>query len=170
MTTLTTALTPERIRDLLREVKDPEVPVLDIVEMGLVRDVVVEDRDVRVDITPTYSGCPAMEVIESEVRDTLAAHGIHGATVRRVFAPAWTTEWMTDEAREKLRAYGIAPPGRGPVHPVEPLGFGPTVRAVPCPFCGSPDTVLESTFGSTACKSLHRCEACHQPFEHFKPH
>lgn len=163
-------LTAERVRDLLREVKDPEVPVLDIVEMGLVRDVVLEGDDVRVDITPTYSGCPAMEVIESEVRATLAAHGISGATVRRVFAPAWTTDWMTDEAREKLRAYGIAPPAPGPAEPVAPLGFGPTVRAVSCPFCGSPDTVLESTFGSTACKSLHRCEACHQPFEHFKPH
>ncbi len=164
------ALTAERIRELLREVKDPEVPVLDIVEMGLVRDVVVEGEGVRVDITPTYSGCPAMEVIEAEVRAALAAHGISGATVRRVFAPAWTTEWMTDAAREKLRAYGIAPPPPGPAEPVAPLGFGPTVRAVSCPFCGSPATVLESTFGSTACKSLHRCEACHQPFEHFKPH
>lgn len=168
--TLRTVLTPERIRELLREVKDPEVPVLDIVEMGLVRDVVVEGDRIQVEITPTYSGCPAMEVIESEVRATLAAHGITGATVRRVFAPAWTTDWMTDEAREKLRAYGIAPPAPGPAEPVAPLGFGPTVRAVPCPFCGSPDTALESTFGSTACKSLHRCEACHQPFEHFKPH
>lgn len=167
---LSPVLTAERIRELLREVKDPEVPVLDIVEMGLVRDVVLEGDDVRVDITPTYSGCPAMEVIESEVRATLAAHGIAGATVRRVFSPAWTTDWMTDEAREKLRAYGIAPPSPGPTEPPAPLGFGPTVRAVSCPFCGSPDTVLESTFGSTACKSLHRCEACHQPFEHFKPH
>lgn len=158
--------TAEAVRDILREVKDPEVPVLDIVELGIVREVAVENDRVVVDITPTYSGCPAMEVIESEVVSTLSAHGVPDASVRRVYAPAWTTDWMSDEAKEKLRAYGIAPPGKAPGPDLVPLGA--TVRVVPCPYCRSDDTMLQSEFGTTACKAIHVCLSCRQPFEEFK--
>jgi len=153
------------ILELLREVKDPEVPVLDIVELGIVRRAEVQGDGVRVDITPTYSGCPALRVIEDEIVSTLAGHGYHDVSVRTVLHPAWTTDWMSEEARRKLRDYGIAPPG-----PAEqaPVLFGPTVRQVDCPWCGSGDTELRSEFGATACKSLRYCNACLQPFEHFK--
>jgi len=153
---------------MLDEVKDPEVPVLSVVELGIVRDVRLEAGEVVVDITPTYSGCPAMHEIERSLKGALAARGL-SARVRTVFSPAWTTDWMSDAAREKLRAYGIAPPGpteEGSASVVVPLmrrGASP-----PCPFCGSRDTTTRSDFGSTACKSLHSCNACHQPFEHFK--
>lgn len=152
--------------DWLREVKDPEVPVLDIVELGIVRGVEREESRVRVDVTPTYSGCPAMRVIEDDIRAVLQRHGCREVEVRTVFHPVWTTDAMSEEAREKLRAYGIAPPG--PAGADEPLPLGLTVRAVACPFCGSLDTATRSEFGSTACKSLHVCHACRQPFEHFK--
>ncbi len=159
------------VRSWLRGVKDPEVPVLDIVELGLVRSIQIGDAgEVQVDITPTYSGCPAMEVIEGEVAEVLAQHGVVEGTVKRVFSPPWTTAWMTSEAREKLQAYGIAPPPSGEVESTSPVAMGATVRAVPCPFCGSTNTTLQSAFGSTACKSLHTCQQCHQPFEHFKAH
>lgn len=150
---------------MLDEVKDPEVPVLSVVELGIVRDVRLEGNEVVVDITPTYSGCPAMHEIERCVSGALAARGLT-ARVRTVFSPAWTTDWMSEEAREKLRRYGIAPPGRAEDSPLVPLmrrGASPA-----CPFCGSRDTVTRSDFGSTACKSLHSCNACRQPFEHFK--
>ena len=154
-----------RIVDLLREVKDPEVPVLDVVELGIVRGAEVEQGRVTVQVTPTYSGCPAMQVIEDAIGAALATHGYHDVRVRRVYSPAWTTDWMSDEARRKLEAYGIAPPG--PADP-SPVPLGATVRHVACPFCGSDETELRSEFGATACKSLHFCNACRQPFEHFK--
>lgn len=150
---------------ILDEVRDPEVPVLSVVELGIVRDARIEGDQVVVDITPTYSGCPAMHEIERCVAGAFAARGVV-ARVQTVFSPAWTTDWMSDAAKEKLRAYGIAPPGRAADQALIPL-----VRrgaAVPCPFCGSRDTDTRSDFGSTACKSLHFCNACHQPFEHFK--
>jgi ring-1,2-phenylacetyl-CoA epoxidase subunit PaaD len=139
--------------------------VLDIVELGIVRGAVVEGDRVRVDVTPTYSGCPAMEVIEDEIVAALTRYGFAEVTVRRVFSPAWTTDWMSEEARTKLMAYGIAPPG-GQASSLLPLG--PPVRRVACPWCGSDDTRLESEFGATACKSLYVCRTCRQPFEHFK--
>ena len=149
----------------LDDVRDPEVPALSVVELGIVRAVVMEGDEVVVDITPTYSGCPAMHEIERSVVGALAARGL-SARVRTTFSPAWTTDWMSDEAREKLRAYGIAPPGRAGDSALVPL----LRRAAPvaCPFCGSRDTDTRSDFGSTACKSLQFCNACHQPFEHFK--
>jgi ring-1,2-phenylacetyl-CoA epoxidase subunit PaaD len=149
----------------LDEVKDPEVPVLSVVELGIIRGVDAEDRRVAVTITPTYSGCPAMKVIEDDVREALERAGFVDIGIKTVYSPAWTTDWIPEPAREKLRAYGIAPPA----HVVEELvPLGRTVRAVSCPFCGSPNTTLESEFGATACKSLHVCRACRQPFEHFK--
>ena len=154
------------IVELLREVKDPEVPVIDIVELGVVRGAEVDGDTVTVRITPTYSGCPAMRVIEEQVEEVLRRRGFAEVVVQTVFNPAWTTDWISDAAKEKLRAYGIAPPGRAAEVDLVPLG-GPT-RTVPCPFCGSRNTSLQSAFGSTSCKALHVCHACHQPFEHFK--
>jgi ring-1,2-phenylacetyl-CoA epoxidase subunit PaaD len=158
----------------LERVPDPEVPVISVVELGVVRDVAIDDATrVTVTITPTYSGCPAMREIERDVVAALAAHG-WAAEVRTTYTPAWTTDWMTDTAREKLRAYGIAPPGgAGPV--LVPLArrgragaAAPVPASVACPRCGSPDTTLQSAFGATACKALYACRACGEPFEAFK--
>lgn len=159
-------LTPRSALALLQLVKDPEVPVLSVVELGVVRAVDVSDGVATVTITPTYSGCPAMAVIEAGIRAELLAGGFRDVVLRTVYAPAWTTDWMSDAAKEKLRAYGIAPPGKTAAVDLVPLGR--TVRNVACPFCGSTNTELESEFGATACKSLHVCRSCRQPFEHFK--
>ena len=159
-------LSPESALALLQLVKDPEVPVLSVVELGVVRGVEVSGGVATVTITPTYSGCPAMEVIEAGITAALLAGGFKSVELRTVYAPVWTTDWMSDAAKEKLRAYGIAPPGKVTAEQLVPLGR--TARSVACPFCGSPNTVLESEFGATACKSLHVCHSCHQPFEHFK--
>lgn len=151
--------------DILATVKDPEVPVLSVVELGIVRDVEFDGDETVIVVTPTYSGCPAMKVIEDDILAALRAHGIDNARVKTVYAPAWTTDWMSDEAREKLRAYGIAPPGRA-----EHGGLVTITRraTVACPFCGSTNTVHTSEFGSTTCKALHVCRDCTQPFEEFK--
>jgi len=151
---------------ILDEVKDPEVPVLSVVELGIIRGVEAEGARVAVTITPTYSGCPAMKVIEDDVREALERAGFHDIGIRTVYAPAWTTDWIPGPAREKLRAYGIAPPANITGDALIPLGR--TVRAVECPYCGSLHTALESEFGATACKSVHVCRSCRQPFEHFK--
>ena len=152
-------------------VMDPEVPVLSVTELGIVRGVDVDATGhVTVTVTPTYSGCPAMRVIEREILDALETAGFPDAEVRTVFQPAWTTDWIPAEAREKLRAYGIAPPG--PRDTDEGGSLVPLLRrreSVPCPYCGSRDTTLRSEFGSTACKSTLVCNACRQPFEQFKP-
>jgi ring-1,2-phenylacetyl-CoA epoxidase subunit PaaD len=148
-------------------VVDPEIPVLTIADLGVLREVAVgEDGAVEVAITPTYSGCPAMHMIALEVELALARAGLAGARVRTVLSPAWTTDWMSQDGRRKLREYGIAPPpppgsGRGAL-------FGEA--RVACPRCGSEDTERLAEFGSTACKSLWRCRACREPFDHFKCH
>lgn len=160
----------QRVWQLLTNVKDPEIPMIDVVELGVVRNVLVEHDSVRVDITPTYSGCPAMQVIEREIESTLEANGFANVVVRTIYSPAWTTDWLSDETKEKFRSYGIAPP-RGNT---EAAGIAELVsirRAQPatvCPFCGSSNTERKSEFGSTACKSIHFCNNCHQPFDHFK--
>ena len=154
----------ERARAALDRVLDPEVPVLSIAELGILRDVAIEDGTVVVTVTPTYSGCPAMHAIGAEIVSALREAGFDQVQVRTVHAPAWTTDWIGEPARAKLRAYGIAPPGEA-----APVALGPTRRTVPCPSCGSADTTVVSDFGATACKSLHRCRSCRQPFEHFKP-
>ncbi len=161
-----TSLTNDAVFAVLNTVMDPEVPVISVVELGIIRDVRVEQDTVYVTVTPTYSGCPAMHEIEADIRTALLAHGARAVIVNTVFAPAWTTDWIGPEAREKLRAYGIAPPGRA-----EPQGLITLTRAraaVACPFCGSHDTRLQSEFGSTACKAIHVCNACRQPFDEFK--
>ena len=159
--------TRDAIFAALEEVPDPEVPAISVVELGVVRDVEIDGSAITVTITPTYSGCPAMRMIEEEIVAALERHGWPGARVRTVYAPAWTTDWMSDAAREKLRAYGIAPPGRTGAEPFVVLRRRGAAR-VACPYCGSSDTALRSEFGSTACKAMHYCNACRQPFEEFK--
>lgn len=161
----------------LESLTDPEIPVVTLREMGILRDVErVSDHAVVVVITPTYSGCPAMAQIHDDVRTTVQALGLD-VEVRTQLAPAWTTDWMTDAAKDKLKAYGIAPPHRqcdiaaGQESIVQfmrqPLKAGPAVQ---CPHCGSSHTVESSHFGSTACKSLYKCLDCREPFDYFKPH
>jgi len=157
---------------VLDTVLDPEVPALSLTDLGIVRAVQTSDETLEVVLTPTYSGCPATEVISQSVVDALDAAGLGPVRITMQRAPAWTTDWISDEGRRKLREYGIAPPG-----PVDPAAGAPIrlVRrsarsaSVACPRCGSADTERLSAFGSTACKALYRCRACREPFEHFKP-
>ena len=153
---------------ILSGVMDPEVPVLSVVELGIVRDVAVEGDGIAITITPTYSGCPAMAVIEQDIRAALAAQGITEVALRTVYAPAWTTDWMSVAAHEKLREFGIAPPSAMVEEEVELVTLTRRRVPVPCPYCGSTNTELMSEFGSTACKAIHACRACRQPFEEFK--
>jgi ring-1,2-phenylacetyl-CoA epoxidase subunit PaaD len=160
--------TREELLALLDTVMDPEVPVVSVVELGVVRDVALEGDEVVVTITPTYSGCPAMREIEQEIERALHAHGHERVRIRTVFSPAWTTDWIGAGAREKLRAYGIAPPGIAPSADDDLVPLRRRRETVRCPYCDSPDTTLRSEFGSTSCKSIRFCNACLQPFEQFK--
>lgn len=160
--------TEEQIWDFLEEVTDPEIPVLNIVEMGIARKVeIVEDGKVLVKITPTYSGCPAMNAIEKLVHEKLAERGVQDFEVKLDFTETWTTDWMTEEAKTKLKDYGIAPPEKTKEEG-DFLKSLSNTKVVPCPFCDSFETELVSQFGSTACKSQYFCNDCNQPFEHFK--
>jgi ring-1,2-phenylacetyl-CoA epoxidase subunit PaaD len=161
------AVSRDRVMSVLDTVMDPEVPVLSVVELGIIREVSVQDDVVRVVVTPTYSGCPAMRVIEEDIEAALLAHGAAKVEISIRHAPAWTTDWMPALAREKLRAYGIAPPGAA-AHDA-PVAIGRRRPAVRCPYCGSAATEMRSEFGSTACKAIHVCTSCEQPFEEFKP-
>jgi ring-1,2-phenylacetyl-CoA epoxidase subunit PaaD len=155
--------------DVLDGVLDPEVPALSLPDLGIVREVHARDDHLEVVLTPTYSGCPATEVIEKNVVDALDAAGLGPTRVSMRRAPAWTTDWISDEGRRKLREYGIAPPGpvsQGQGAPIRIVRHRP---AVECPRCGSASTEQLSAFGSTACKALYRCTSCREPFEHFKP-
>jgi ring-1,2-phenylacetyl-CoA epoxidase subunit PaaD len=159
----------EVLMDVLRGVLDPEVPALDIVELGIVRKVELgPDGVVAVEVTPTYSGCPAMRTIEEEIVAALGAKGYDRVELRTVFSPAWTTDWMSDSAKAKLKAYGIAPPGHTGVAEQALVPLVSVVRHAVCPFCSSSNTERKSEFGSTACKAIHYCHGCHQPFEEFK--
>ena len=156
---------------VLHDVLDPEVPAISVTDLGIVRDVIEHADALEVVVTPTYSGCPATEVIAQAISDAIVAAGLGPARVTQRRAPAWTTDWITPAGREKLRAYGIAPPGScageatgGAVSPIRLMA-----RNVACPRCGSAQTERLSAFGSTACKSLYRCVACREPFEYFKP-
>jgi ring-1,2-phenylacetyl-CoA epoxidase subunit PaaD len=146
-------------------VTDPEIPVLSIADLGVLRDVRVEDGRVEIDITPTYSGCPAMNMIALEIELAVEKAGLGRPVVKTVLSPAWATEFITDEGRRKLREYGIAPPAKGGGRRTL---FG--TETVPCPRCGSTDTEEIAPFGSTSCKSLWRCRACREPFDYFKCH
>jgi ring-1,2-phenylacetyl-CoA epoxidase subunit PaaD len=163
-----TALSRDDVFEILGEVKDPEVPVLSIVELGIVRDVRVDGAAVKVTITPTYSGCPAMRMIEEEITATLAAHGLRPVTLEVSYAPAWTTDWMSAESKRKLEEYGIAPPPGLRPQSLVTLTRPQAAERARCPYCGSRDTSLRSEFGSTACKSICYCNSCQQPFEAFK--
>jgi ring-1,2-phenylacetyl-CoA epoxidase subunit PaaD len=163
--------TKERAWEVAASVLDPEVPVLTIEDLGVLRSVDVgEDGAVLVRITPTYSGCPAMDTIRADVERALAEAGFELVRVELVLSPAWTTDWLTEDGRRKLADYGIAPPG--PDRPDRRGGDGVVALALTlrCPQCGSPDTRELSRFGSTACKSLWVCNACREPFDHFKAH
>ncbi len=157
--------------DVLATVLDPEVPALSLCDLGIVREVHNLADGLEVVLTPTYSGCPATEVISQSVVDALTDAGLGPVQVTMQRAPAWTTDWISDDGRRKLREYGIAPPGpvdAGQGVPIRLVGRRAAV-SVACPRCGSAQTERLSAFGSTACKSLYRCIACREPFEHFKP-
>ncbi len=156
-----------QIYNWLSEVTDPEVPVLTVLDLGIVRDVQInEEGAVTVIITPTYSGCPAMDVISMQIRMVLASHGIKKVVIEQQIAPAWTTDWMTEEGKRKLKEYGIAPPQYSSNRPKALFEDD----QVPCPHCDSSNTQLVSGFGSTSCKSQYQCLNCYEPFEHFKCH
>lgn len=161
--------TLEKIWETLEPLTDPEIPVVTLRELGVLRDVRETDNGLEVVITPTYSGCPAMGQIEDDIKTSLERAGISARVVTQL-SPAWTTDWISEEAKEKLRKYGIAPP-----HQTAEQGniirFMPnrTPLSIACPKCGSTNTTLTSQFGSTACKALYRCLDCSEPFDYFKP-
>ena len=155
----------ERLGFLLDQVSDPEIPVLSIRDLGILREISLDDGRVTVTITTTYSGCPAMSTIKEDIRQTLGSAGYEDVQVKQSLSPAWTTDWMTVQGREKLREYGIAPPQKS----AEGLcAVASKSTAVECPQCGSGHTECISEFGSTACKALYRCLACSEPFDYFK--
>lgn len=155
----------EQIFKILSEIPDPEIPVINIIELGILREVKFVVEVCIVVITPTYTGCPAMKVIEDDIRIKLKEIGIDKVEVELVLTPAWTTDWISDVAKEKLRAYGIAPPDHTSVDKKVLLG---KARDLKCPLCGSIHTEMISQFGSTACKALYRCLDCKEPFDYFK--
>lgn len=157
-------ITKARVLDLLENVKDPEVPVISVRELGVLRDVSVNQGKVLVTITPTYTGCPAMDVMREDIERELRNAGIDRIEVQQVLSPAWTTDWISEEGKRKLKEYGIAPPEK--TADIRALkGAAPIVE---CPQCGSKDTVMLSAFGSTACKALWKCNSCLEPFDQFK--
>ena len=160
----------EKIFSLLNTIPDPEVPVLTVTDLGIIRDVniISPDKSVEIIITPTYSGCPAMDVISANIKITLLKRGYKDVIITKVLSPAWTTDWMTDSGKEKLKVYGIAPPGKGKQADADVL-FAEGAK-VQCPQCNSYNTILISEFGSTACKALYKCNDCQEPFDYFKCH
>ena len=160
-------ITEEQLWHLLEEVKDPEVPVLSIIDLGIVRDVKIESEKINIIITPTYSGCPAMDVISMDIRLKLIEKGYRNVSIQQRLSPAWTTDWMTDEGKKKLKAFGIAPP-----NPKQQFCSSEMFReeAIECPHCLSYHTELISQFSSTACKAMYRCLDCKEAFDYFKCH
>jgi len=154
----------ELIYQYLSEISDPEIPVINIVEMGMVRGVLFRESKLEILLSPTYSGCPAMDMIDHLVKEKLQSKGYDPVEITLVYKPAWTTDWMSDETKEKLRAYGIAPPVGKATSKKGLLNEDP----VSCPQCGSKNTEIKSMFGSTACKALYICKDCLEPFDYFK--
>jgi len=154
-------ISKEKIRQLLSTVTDPEVPVLTIMDLGILRDVKVDGEQIEVIITPTYTGCPAMDMISMNIKLALIEHGYTHIKITSVLSPAWTTDWMSDEGKRKLKEYGIAAPDKK---------FSIPKDGVECPLCNSTTTRLVSEFGSTACKALYQCNDCKEPFDYFKCH
>lgn len=157
----------EKIYALLAEITDPEIPVLSILDMGIVREVKMQDDSVQISITPTYTGCPAMDMISMQIRTTLMVAG-YKAEVLTILSPAWSTDWMSEDGKQKLRAYGIAPPM--PKQSVCNDRLFAAEEAIQCPQCDSWHTHRISEFGSTACKALYQCDDCKEPFDYFKCH
>ena len=161
-----------QVWDWLADVPDPEIPVISVTDLGIVRDVVLEGETVVVTVTPTYSGCPATAVINFEIEKALRAHGVRDVRLERRLDPPWSTDWLSEEAREKLRAYGIAPPIDGTRAQGVVAGrikrLTGAALVVPCPRCGSDDTRAVSQFGSTPCKAAWQCNDCLEPFDYFK--
>ncbi len=157
--------TVESIREILATVLDPEIPVLSVLEMGIIRNIAVESEGVFITITPTYSGCPAIHVMEEEIRSVLLRNGINTVKIKTIFTPAWTTGWLSENAKLKLKEYGIAPPTDVHLQQLLQIELPPPS----CPYCTSKETELRSQFGSTACKAFYFCSSCRQPFEYFKP-
>lgn len=155
----------EEILSILEAVSDPEIPVLSVVDMGVIRDVIINNEAIEVVITPTYSGCPAMNVIEIEILATLKMNGFQNTKVNTVLSPPWTTDWLTERGRQRLLEYGIAPPVKGTV---DKNALFQDDKVVPCPQCKSENTKMISQFGSTACKAMYRCNDCLEPFDYFK--
>ncbi|MDP4219992.1 MAG: 1,2-phenylacetyl-CoA epoxidase subunit PaaD [Bacteroidota bacterium] len=153
-------LSKENIFDLLSGIPDPEIPVITIQELGVLRKVELTSDGCEVTITPTYTGCPAMQMIEDQIREILRDNGILNVSVKMTYSPAWTTDWLSAEAKDKLRKYGIAPP----------LSSMDTVAFIQCPHCSSFNTEIISDFGSTSCKGLYRCNDCKEAFDYFKTH
>jgi len=158
----------DEIWDLLSEVKDPEIPVLSIIELGIAREVKIQGNKILIRITPTYSGCPAMKAIENEIEKVLRINGIQDFEIKKDFSETWTTDWMDKEAKQKLKDYGIAPPGKTEANDDFLNSLKASGKTVTCPYCNSTNTELQSEFGSTACKSQYYCHDCDEPFEHFK--
>ena len=154
-------ISKEKIRQLLSTVTDPEVPVLTIMDLGILREVKVDGEQIEVIITPTYTGCPAMDMISMNIKLALIEHGYTHIKITTVLSPAWTTDWMSDEGKRKLKEYGIAAPDKK---------FSIPKDGVECPLCNSTTTRLVSEFGSTACKALYQCNDCKEPFDYFKCH
>jgi len=157
--------TEKEILSFLETIPDPEIPVISIVELGVIRGIKLQDSGVEIVITPTYSGCPAMKQMEDDVIITLKAKGIENISVKMVYDPAWTTDWLSAEAKEKLRKYGIAPPEEVTTDKSFLTGKSKQVK---CPRCRPLNTEMVSKFGSTACKALHKCKDCLEPFDYFK--
>lgn len=158
-------LTSENIWEVLDEVKDPEIPVVSLVEMGIIRQVEIAGKTVIVTMTPTFSGCPALQVMKSDIENRLRAAGISSVEVRQVLDPPWSSDWITAAARQKLKQFGLTPPPRHGGNLQEIL----LVDTVACPYCDSTNTTLKNSFGPTLCRAIHYCNDCQQPFEQFKP-
>ena len=156
------------IRQLLSAICDPEIPVLTIADLGILRDVQIVNETIEITITPTYTGCPAMDMITMNIKLALIEHGYKNISIKSILSPAWTTDWMTEAGKEKLKAYGIAPPNTTQ-SVCEPKLFA-EAEAIQCPRCNSWHTKLISQFGSTACKALYQCKDCQEPFDYFKCH
>ncbi len=153
------------IISILEHVKDPEIPVLSVVDMGIIRDVREADNKLEVDITPTYTGCPAMDEIERDIKQALTEKGYRHVKINTVLSPPWTTDWITQDGMTRLEEYGIAPPVKGTADKRTLFQEAPKPR---CPYCKSDDTVMVSAFGSTACKAQYKCNSCQEPFDYFK--
>ena len=166
MENITENITTEDIWKLMEDINDPEIPVLSVLDLGIVRDIKLTDSGVEVFITPTYSGCPAMDVISMNIRMALLKEGFTKIKITQQLSPAWTTDWMSNEGKEKLKAYGIAPP----VGKSFDKKYLEEELKVECPLCHSENTKLLSQFGSTACKALYQCKDCLEPFDYFKYH